>query len=426
MAETKKAADTQPVKRGRGRPKGSKNKPKPVVYQRNKGRPNKDGRPYFEELLQKWGVDDSVPPIYKCTRCGKLTTNPREKFYLTPQADWQAGNDHYSSLCNECLKKYFEYYRKKYDERTSLMICCCLIGKYFSEILYEQLIAHGEELELGKYFRALNVNTFKERTFIDYLKETASTGRMFMTRTDLNDSVEVSWSKGDKQNKNYVVQVVGYDPFSDDSYNSEDRKFLYNTLATYFTEDVVEDPHKTVSVIGLVQNLWQIEKITQMVNFELKSPTPSESTIKQLIATKNDLQENVNKTARENAISASGSGKKSAVSNSLTAIMKAMINDGFDDIKANVLDAQMTQAYKQIAETNAKALQDELVFTSDDYAKMVAEQSETIKGQSDKLAAQEEEIRLLKIQVEELEGKVRVRGAKKVEIIEPDAEGEIV
>lgn len=385
-------------KRRPGRPKGSKNKPKTPQYKRAPGRPLSDGRLKLEEQLRLWGVDDTQPPIYKCTCCGKLTTNPKTSFYITNWADWLSGNDRYSGICNECGQKFYERYTKQFDEKTALLFCCFITGKYFSEHLYEYMAAKGP-VKLGEYFRVMNTTTYRGKNFFTYLIERRNS-ELFTAREEIHNMVEDKWKKGDKQNKNYVIQTVGYDPFEDETYSSADRKYMYNTLAAYLTEEVAEDPHKLICVVNITKSLWQIEKISLLVNMMIKSTNPDEDTIKQLISTKNSLQTSINTTARENAISASGSGKKNTSSNSISAIMRSMINDGYEDVKANSVDAQMTEAYQTVSAISIKALMNELNFTTDDYAKMVAEQSEVISSQSKRIMELEEQNRVLSAKAE--------------------------
>lgn len=415
MPENEPVQPQEPEKRPRGRPKGSKNKPKPVIYKKNRGRPMKDHRPSFKEFCETVEMGDQVPPFFKCTCCGKIVTHGENAFFKNPNAVWYEGNDGFTPICQDCLRKLFEKFKRDYNEKLSLLFCCAMTGRYFAEELYEQMVSQGQEISLGIYFRVLNTNKYKGKTYFDYLKEHTGVTELFMSPDQRETVHESKWSSGDRRNKAYAIQAVGYDPFDTPTYSSEDRRFLYNTLASYLSDEVTEDPHKVVCVIGLVQNLWQIERITRIVNSMLLAPNPDEVAISKMTSTKKDLQDLVNKTAKENAISASGSGKKQTSNTSLSSMMKAMLNDGFDDVKANMISAQMTNTYKTISELSAKALCNEMSFTGDEYAKMVAEQAETIQKQDTKLLEQEEEIRLLKV---ELSKKNKDKAADVVELDE--------
>ena len=61
----------------------------------------------------------------------------------------------------------------------------------------------------------------------------------------------------------------------------------------------------------------------------------------------------------------------------------------------------MSASYREIAEANAKALMAELNLTSDDYAEMVAKQSDMIRELQQKLEQSEERNRKLYVRLKE-------------------------
>jgi hypothetical protein len=82
--------------------------------------------------------------------------------------------------------------------------------------------------------------------------------------------------------------------------------------------------------------------------------------------------------------------------------MKEMGENGFEEIKVNVVDAHLSESFREVAEQNARALINELNFTSDEYARMVAEQSVMVSDLQEKLLLKEEEVRLLKVERKQL------------------------
>lgn len=80
--------------------------------------------------------------------------------------------------------------------------------------------------------------------------------------------------------------------------------------------------------------------------------------------------------------------------------MKEMLDRGIDAAKPNLTDAKMSEAYKNIAETSQRALLAEMNFTTDEYAKMVAEQSEIVTSQNNKIIELEEQLRQANIQLD--------------------------
>ena len=66
------------------------------------------------------------------------------------------------------------------------------------------------------------------------------------------------------------------------------------------------------------------------------------------------------------------------------------------------MDIKLSKSYQEIAADNAKALFDELNITSDEYAHMVAVQSQEMITLQDKIMKLEENVRLQKIEIKSL------------------------
>ena len=76
--------------------------------------------------------------------------------------------------------------------------------------------------------------------------------------------------------------------------------------------------------------------------------------------------------------------------------MKEMGENGFEEIKVNLMEAKMSESYQEVAEKNARALIEELNLSGDDYARMVGEQSEFVRSLQDERDKLQEELRLTK------------------------------
>ena len=90
--------------------------------------------------------------------------------------------------------------------------------------------------------------------------------------------------------------------------------------------------------------------------------------------------------------------------------MKEMGENGFEEIKVNLMEAKLSESYTEVAEKNAHALIEELNLTGDDYARMVGEQSEMVRSLQDEKDKLQEELRLTKKALKEEQEK-RKRGA---------------
>lgn len=340
-------------------------------------------------------IQTDVP--YKCTRCGKTFIDPKSKLVMSKTSPLFTGNDLFSNLCFECANELFSDLRIRHGDKLALIIMCCYLDVYFSEELYES-IKNNANFSLGNFLKLINGNQYKAKNAATFLLNAFRDNQNLRGTTEIERGKEVNWKASDIKNKNYVLSTVGYDCFEDENYTDENRKFLFNTLADYLTDDVLEDPHKLQCVISMVKTTLQVEHIDKLINAEFATKKPDSGLINALTKVKKDLQANINQTADQNGISAKSSGKSSKGANALTTIMKEMAENGFEEIKVNIFNVKMSEAFKYIADISHKSLLDQLNWQSDDYARMVATQRETIQILEEKQSRIEEENRLLKIE----------------------------
>lgn len=333
---------------------------------------------------------------YRCTRCGRISDDAKGVFVMSKTSPLYVSNELYSTICVDCATELFNEYKTRYkDEKIALIIMCHLLDLYFSDELYEK-VKDNANFSFGVFIRNLNGTQYKAKNFTTYLINLLRDGQKTIDTIREND--EARWNNSDLKNKAYVLQSVGYDCFTDEGYTDANRKFLFNTMADYLTDDVLEDPHKMQRVISLVKTTLQLEIVNRLINSELRQRVPNDSNIKSWTDIKDKLERAINSSANENGLSAKGSGKGSKGSTTLTNIMKEMGENDFDEIKVNLVDIKLSNSYKEIAADNAKALFNELNFTSDEYARMLATQSEEMIALQEKVMLLEEEVRLKKVE----------------------------
>lgn len=388
---SEEAGESPSVPKKRGRPPGSKNKPKPRKPGRPPGSKTKKKRPPPEFDFS------TVPEVYKCVRCGMKTSNPRGKFYSSSRTTVYNGNSHYVHVCAKCCDDYFDEQKNRYqDERIALILTCNMMHIYFSEKTYYACHSSGE-VRIGGYIAKLNIARDRSTSPETFLIDVLRVNDAIHDDTYLREDREAKWTSGDHKNRSFVLQALGYDCFNDHSYTEENRKFLFNTLADYLTDDVLEDQHKTQSCIALVKSMLHLEQIDNAINAEMRKSRPDYDAIKQYSQIKDSIVANISKIAKDNGIAAISSGRNNRSNSTLSFIMKEMADNNYEDIKVNVVEAKRSAAYQLIAEQNAKALQRELGFTGDEFASMVAEQSSTIRELHATIEKLEEELRLLRI-----------------------------
>ena len=81
--------------------------------------------------------------------------------------------------------------------------------------------------------------------------------------------------------------------------------------------------------------------------------------------------------------------------------MKEMLNEGYDAAKANFVDAKMSAVYQEISRINVATIAKELELTTDDYAKMLSDQSTKLSEAQKEIEKIKEENRTLKITLAE-------------------------
>ena len=114
----------------------------------------------------------------------------------------------------------------------------------------------------------------------------------------------IKWSKKDKQNMNYVLSTVGYDPFEDLELSESDRKYCFNLLSGYFdTPGILEDGHKKQCVIEITMSYCQCRKITEELNLELSRSDSNEKKVSSLTSAKSSLLSSIATIAKDNNIS---------------------------------------------------------------------------------------------------------------------------
>ena len=157
---------------------------------------------------------------------------------------------------------------------------------------------------------------------------------LFRSSSKQNEKL-IIWSDQDKQNKQYAIEVVGYDPFEE--YPEEGRKFLFNQLSPYLEDDSnADDAYKLSQILQIIKNNYQIDicdkKMSQL------DPLKDAESIKTLSDIKNKLVQSNDKIAKENEISVKNRSNKDAGKSTLTYLMRDLREKDFDKAEADYYD----------------------------------------------------------------------------------------
>lgn len=348
--------------------------------------------------------DDFGEKEYTCLKCGRSTNIPEGAFYMSKWSKLWAKNGSRFPICKECLNDIFQENVGRYGVRFAILVACYMMDIPFVNAVVDT-IEHHANLTIGSYTRGLNKLLGTQRTFTNSLLD----GEVVQALSRSESAEIVKWSDSDKKNMRFVTNTYGYDPFPESDYGEGDRKMLHNMLASYVSDDEDMDPHKRVSAVTMVKTILQRDRVDKLIDFELQAVVPSQN-LKLYSDTKKKLEDIISDLANENGFSAKSAGKTTRKANTLTSIMKRMLDEGYDLSKPNVIDSKMNGIYYEMAQVSNRNLMDQLNFQSDDYARMVATQREMLLKNDEKIMSLEEENRKLRILLRDTGNEQLLRG----------------
>lgn len=332
----------------------------------------------------------------ECVKCGKI--KEETEFYTNRWSKVYNINKKIVPLCKDCVNSLMEEYTKRFDEQTALSVLCANLDMPFLPELYVDLVKKNSCFTFGMYVRQLQMKQYQHKNF----QTSITDGELVKTGDRSKEAAETKWSKKDKQNMNYVISTVGYDPFDNCNMSDDNRKYCYNLLAGYCDIDgIKDDSHKMIGCIQIVQNQLQIRKIDEIINPELDNPNFDDGKLKSLTESKKKLQDNIAKLAQDNNISSKYNGKRGR--NAFTQKMKDMSEDGYEPARLNLFDIKTSESLKQVAAISNQCISQQLAFDDGEYSAMVKEQREMLSELREKNEALEEENRNLKNRLSDLE-----------------------
>ena len=287
---------------------------------------------------------------------------------------------------------------------------------------------YGKEI-LQRYFRLIAMRQDRDKSYEDsekdnFIHPTSNTPKSTKERIakkydDIkenkneyqptqNSDGDVKWTKKDKQNMKYVISVVGYDPFEDFNLSEYDKKYCFNILAGYCdAEGISEDGHKIQCVIQLTNLYCQCRKIDESINLELSKNDVDETKISKLTSSKTSILSSIATIAKDNNIASNYNKNSGQGKNTLSSKMKEIVADGFENMKVNLFDIDTSACMKQIADLSNQSIMEQLTFDSNEYTEMIKEQREMLIKLQNENERLEEENRILKNKVEDLENRKR-------------------
>lgn len=299
------------------------------------------------------------------------------------------------------------------------------VKKENSYLSDEEVAFHGLEI-LQKYFTFVAARQDKSKSYSDAEKEGfihQNSNRSkeekeeilakysdLITQFSIRDkSIEkintqksgkkIIWSDKDIQNRNYAIEVVGYDPF--DEYPEDGRKFLFNQLSPYLEDDAnVDDAYKLSQILQIIKNNFQIDtcdkKMAQL------DPLKDADSIKTLSSIKNQLVQSNDKIAKENEISVKNRSDKAAGKSTLTYLMRDLREKDFDKAEADYYDQLRSTGTRWAVDMSIKSIKQNGIFDENDKKEIYEMQLDLIDSLNQQVDDLKEKVRLLLLENDKL------------------------
>lgn len=315
---------------------------------------------------------------------------------------------------NLLRKTDFPYYR------DNLQSAANQYAKEHGYVSDNEVKYHGADI-VKLYMKNVNsLRQLSEKSFEDSekdgfiqkrsaVKKNGENVSIFNDSKDGNGNKEnnVKWTKEDKQNMKYAIEVIGYDPFED--YPDENRKFLFNSLSPYLEDDDnVDDAYKLSQILQIIKNNFQIDtcdkKMSQL------DPLKDAESIKTLSDIKNKLVQSNDKIAKENEISVKNRSNKDAGKSTLTYLMRDLREKDFDKAEADYYDQLRSEGTRWAIEISQKAILDHCIFDENDKKEIYETQLKLIDNLNQELDDKKEEIRQLLMKIDELNATIKKIG----------------
>ena len=365
---------------------------------------------FYYSSSPMYSLDERIPVCKECCKTSVLTEDGRIDF------------DKFKDLLRNIDKPL--YFDLLFSSEES-------VKKENSYLSDEEVSLHGYEI-LQKYFTMVVMRQDKSRSYSDAEKEGFIHQNSNRTKKEKDEILnryshlinqysqnkvsshkaqaviqqtekQIIWSEQDKQNKQYAIEVVGYDPFEE--YPEEGRKFLFNQLSPYLEDDSnADDAYKLSQILQIIKNNYQIDicdkKMSQL------DPLKNAESIKTLSDIKNKLVQSNDKIAKENEISVKNRSNKDAGKSTLTYLMRDLREKDFDKAEADYYDQLRGVGSQWATNMSIKAIKENGIFDENDKKEIYEMQLDMITALNKEVDELKERIRILTLENDRLKAGV--------------------
>jgi len=303
----------------------------------------------------------------------------------------------------------------------ALFMFCFKRNYYYHQKILSQLIYVNKiniETDLPEaYLNALkNIPSIEGKTFFSQLKR-ANFEKIYSEDLNL-----LTLSEDDLKNRQQVMNIVGYDPFKDESI--EDRPQLYRDLTGLLSDNLRRDITKQKSAIEIVKNYMTISKYQKRVTDLLQdTENDNQEQVDKLLQMIAKVQAIINATTKENGFS-SGKSLGKGGRGMLSDVMNQIDSQHYDDGVTNFYDQATSKSIQEIADISFRSQLAQVKLSGTDYADILAQQAELVKKSQRVARDATEALRIAKSKItkeqllEELEREYKKKGISEADIQE--------
>lgn len=369
-------------------------------------------------------------PLYNkhvCTCCG--TPKNIKDYYivynLTCGAKVDFRGNYHLWVCKNCVQKLLGYYYSVVTQKNlelSMQYLCATLNLYWDSDLFYTAKKSFEDSDrrgtlVGQYIITIN-NNAPGLTFID---------SPFITEKEYHEPLEqrqvapyeapYDWSKEDAINKKTIYKMVGYDPFDHES--EEDKKILYRDLLNILDEGMENDFVKLQAGIQIVQSFYKIRKMNSRLAAMEQEEAPLRDQ-KDMADLKAKELKSITDFSRDNGFSERYATAKARGENTLTGIMRKMDEQKYEKAILNRYDIATSETIQQAANASFKAIFNQLGMGESEVWKVTQTQFEELTKLRKENLDLQENLRLAKYKIAELNLKEKEREKKAQLGIEDD------
>ncbi len=365
---------------------------------------------FYYSSSPMYSLNERIPVCKECCKTSVLAEDGRIDFDRFKDLLRNIDKPLYFDLLfssEESVKKENSYLS---DEEVSLH-GYEILQKYFTLVAMRQDKARSySDAEKEGFIHQNSNRTKKEKEkilnryshFINQCLQNNKISHKAQTATKQDEKLIV-WSDQDKQNKQYAIEIVGYDPFEE--YPEEGRKFLFNQLSPYLEDDSnADDAYKLSQILQIIKNNYQIDicdkKMSQL------DPLKDAESIKTLSDIKNKLVQSNDKIAKENEISVKNRSNKDAGKSTLTYLMRDLREKDFDRAEADYYDQLRSVGSQWATDMSIKAIKENGIFDENDKKEIYEMQLDMIVALNKEVDELKEKIRALTLENDRLKAGV--------------------